>query len=137
MIMKLRVILSKKNCDIFLYHSYCKLLDALFQWFGGGCSSVVACWATESRVDRSILLWGMFHPKIHLISPGCPRPNSAFTVQNSGLKHRSSIHLFVPMVIIVCLFLFHIILVAYYCASNDMYIRTECVIFIFWNTIEL
>ena len=31
-----------------------------------------------------------FQP-IHLISPGCPRPNSALTVHKSGLKHRSSI----------------------------------------------
>ena len=30
--------------------------------------------------------------QIHLISPGCPRPNSALTVHKSGLKHRSSIH---------------------------------------------
>ena len=30
--------------------------------------------------------------QIHLISPGCPWPNSALTVQKSGLKHRSSIH---------------------------------------------
>ena len=29
--------------------------------------------------------------QIDLISPGCPRPNSALTVQKSGLKHRSSI----------------------------------------------
>ena len=33
----------------------------------------------------------MFHPN-HLISPGCPRPNSALIVQKRGLKHRSSIH---------------------------------------------
>ena len=30
--------------------------------------------------------------QIHLLSPGCPRPNSALTVHKSGLKHRSSIH---------------------------------------------
>ena len=41
---------------------------------------------------RSILLWGNVSSQIHLISPGCPRPNSALTVHKSGLKHRSSIH---------------------------------------------
>ena len=36
---------------------------------------------SELRVDVSILSWGKFHKKFHLISPGCPRPNSAFIVQ--------------------------------------------------------
>ena len=39
-----------------------------------------------------ILLWGNVSSQIHLIGPGCPRPNSALTVHKSGLKHRSSIH---------------------------------------------
>ena len=38
------------------------------------------------------MLWGNVSSQIHLISPGCPRPNSALTVHKSGLKHRSSIH---------------------------------------------
>ena len=55
-------------------------------------SSLVARWAAESRVERSILLWGNVSSQLHLISPGCPRPNSALTVLKNGLKHRSSIH---------------------------------------------
>ena len=47
----------------------------------------VAFW-TQSIVEGSILLWGKFNKKFHFISPGCPRPNSAFIVQESGLKHR-------------------------------------------------
>ena len=39
-----------------------------------------------------MLHWGNVSSQIHLISPGCPRPNSALTVHKSGLKHRSSIH---------------------------------------------
>ena len=39
-----------------------------------------------------MLLWGNVSSQIHLISPGCPWPNSALTVHKSGLKHRSSIH---------------------------------------------
>ena len=31
----------------------------------------------------------MIHKKIHLISPGCPRPTIALTLQNCGLKHQS------------------------------------------------
>ena len=55
---------------------------------------LVARWAAEWRVEQSILLWGNVSSQIHLISPGCPRPNSALTVHKSGLKHRSSIHPF-------------------------------------------
>ena len=32
---------------------------------------------------------GMIHNKIHLISPGCPRPNIALQMQNRSLKHDS------------------------------------------------
>ena len=49
-------------------------------------SSLVARWAAESRVERSILLWGNVSSQLHLISPGCPRPNSALIVQKSCLK---------------------------------------------------
>ena len=55
---------------------------------GGG----VARWAAVWRVERSILHWDIVSFQIHLISPGCPWPNSALTVQKSGLKYRSSIH---------------------------------------------
>ena len=55
-------------------------------------SSLVARWAAVWRVERSILRWGNVSSQLHLISPGCPQPNSALRVQNSGLKHRSSIH---------------------------------------------
>ena len=37
---------------------------------------------------------GMIHNKIHLISPCCPRPSIASTVQSRGLKHHSFIHSF-------------------------------------------
>ena len=53
---------------------------------GAAASSLVARWAAESRVERSILLWGNVSSQLHLISPGCPRPNSALIVQKSGLK---------------------------------------------------
>ena len=59
---------------------------------GRPLAHLVARWAAEWRVERSILLWGNVSSQIHLISPGCPRPNSALTVHKSGLKHRSSIH---------------------------------------------
>ena len=58
---------------------------------GRPLAHLVARWAAEWRVERSILLWGNVSSQIHLISPGCPRPNSALTVHKSGLKHRSSI----------------------------------------------
>ena len=61
---------------------------------GRPLAHLVARWAAEWRVERSILLWGNVSSQIHLISPGCPRPNSALTVHKSGLKHRSSIHPF-------------------------------------------
>ena len=61
---------------------------------GAAASSLVAWWAAESRVERSILLWGNVSSQLHLISPGCPRPNSALIVQKSGLKPvHPSIHL--------------------------------------------
>ena len=60
---------------------------------GAAASSLVARWAAVWRVERSILHWGNVSSQLHLISPGCPRPNSALIVQKSGLKHRSSIHL--------------------------------------------
>ena len=31
----------------------------------------------------------MIHYKIHIISPGCPRPGIVLQVQNRGLKHQS------------------------------------------------
>ena len=65
-------------------------------WVGAAASSLVARWAAESRVERSILLWGNVSSQLHLISPGCPRPNSALIVQKSGLKPvHPSIH---PMI---------------------------------------
>ena len=65
------------------FNSYCQS--------GAAASSLVARWAAEWRVERSILLWGNVSTQLHLISPGCPRPNSALIVQKSGLKNRSSI----------------------------------------------
>ena len=55
---------------------------------GAAASSLVARWAAESRVERSIPLWGNVSSQhqLHLISPGCPQPNSALIVQKSGLK---------------------------------------------------
>ena len=40
---------------------------------------------TNRQTDKRCSIYSM-------ISPGCPRPNSALMVQKSGLKHRSSIH---------------------------------------------
>ena len=51
--------------------------------------SAVGCSVEGRAIDTA--LGQCFIPN-HLISPGCPRPNSALTVQKSGLKHRSSIH---------------------------------------------
>ena len=65
----------------FLCHVDCFHAD-----MGAAASSLVARWAAESRVERSILLWGNVSSQLHLISPGCPRPNSALIVQKSGLK---------------------------------------------------
>ena len=53
---------------------------------------LVAWWAAEYKVKWSILLWGNVASQLHLISPGCPQPNSALIVQKRGLKHHSSIH---------------------------------------------
>ena len=64
-------------------------MSSLRPW-GRPLAHLVARWAAEWRVERSILLWGNVSSQIHLISPGCPRPNSALTVHKSGLKHRSS-----------------------------------------------
>ena len=41
--------------------------------------------SVEGQVIDTAL--GKLLQKFHLISPSCPRPNSVFTVQNSGLKH--------------------------------------------------
>ena len=60
--------------------------SVLIRSLGAAASSLVARWAAESRVERSILLWGNVSSQLHLISPGCPRPNSALIVQKSGLK---------------------------------------------------
>ena len=43
---------------------------------------------SESMAERSILVWGKFNKTFNLISPVCPRHNSAFVVQKSVLKHR-------------------------------------------------
>ena len=72
-------------------HFQLKFLSPWSIW-GRPLAHLVARWAAEWRVERSILLWGNVSSQIHLISPGCPRPNSALIVHKSGLKHRSSIH---------------------------------------------
>ena len=77
-------------CDISMTVWSSTFLPTL-HW-GAPTSSLVARWAAVWRVMRSILHWGNVSSQLHLISPGCPRPNSALTVQKSGLKHRSSIH---------------------------------------------
>ena len=59
---------------------------------GAAFSSLVAQWAAVWRVEQLILHWGNVSSQIHLISPGCPGPSSALTVQKSGLKHCFSIH---------------------------------------------
>ena len=51
-------------------------------------------WSNGSALDSRVkgqginTVLGQVSQKFHLISPGCPRPNSAFIVQKSGLKHR-------------------------------------------------
>ena len=54
--------------------------------------SLVAQSQHSASLTSDSFLWGNVSSQIHLISPGCPRPNSALTVHKSGLKHRSSIH---------------------------------------------
>ena len=87
----LSVCTSKMGSE--LRASACLTLEMIFLPIRGRpLAHLVARWAAEWRVERSILLWGNVSSQIHLISPGCPRPNSALTVHKSGLKHRSSIH---------------------------------------------
>ena len=63
----------------------------------------LVCTSTKTRNVKDMLMKASHHwyilvlskyvsSQIHLISPGCPRPNSALTVRKSGLEHRSSIH---------------------------------------------
>ena len=54
-------------------------------------STVVARWTAGQQVERLICTRGMIHNKFPLISPGCPWPRIALTVQKRGLKH----HLFI------------------------------------------
>ena len=56
-------------------------------FWGGRCHLAVARW-TQSRRSKVQYCSGASFIKIHLISPSCPRPNSPFKVQKSGLKHR-------------------------------------------------
>ena len=53
---------------------------------GADAGSLVARWAAVWRVERSILHWGNVSSQLHLISPGCPQPNSALIVQKVALK---------------------------------------------------
>ena len=58
--------------------------------------------------------------QLRLISPGCPRPNSALIVQKSGLKHCSSIHpstrsLFIKNTTIA---LPHLMVYIFFCCRN-------------------
>ena len=74
-----------------------QFVQETYKWFptcpwGAAAISLVVRWAAAWRVERSILHWGNVSSQLHLISPGCPRPNSALIVQKRGLKHRSSIH---------------------------------------------
>ena len=82
-----QVFLQKKSTS-----AVSKLCSTLIT--GVAASSLVARWAAELRVKRSILLRGNVSSQLHLISPGCPRPNSALIVQKSGLKPvHPSIHI--------------------------------------------
>ena len=48
-------------------------------WYSG---SALDCWSTGRYCTN-----GVIQNKIHLITPSCPRPSIAFTVQIRGLKH--------------------------------------------------
>ena len=50
------------------------------------CAAFIGC------LWRCIVSTWKRSSQLHLISPGCPRPNSALIVQKGGLKTRSSIH---------------------------------------------
>ena len=54
--------------------------------------SFICTFAVFHKLGESLELLMASTSQIHLISPSCPRPNSALTVHKSGLKHRSSIH---------------------------------------------
>ena len=55
--------------------NFCAAMDTLIDQ-GAAASSLVAWWAAVWRVERSILHWGNVSSQLHLISPGCPRPNT-------------------------------------------------------------
>ena len=55
---------------------------------GGNRGTLVAKRNADQQAHRSCT-WGMFHTKVHLISPGCPRPSIAL-LQNCCLEHHSS-----------------------------------------------
>ena len=71
---------------------------------GAAASSLGSAVSCRVEGQATILLWGNVSSQIHLISPGCPRPNSALTVHKSGIKHRSSIHL---IILYALMFLVH------------------------------
>ena len=71
--------------------SFCFIFPSLSLTQGVAACSLVAWLAAVWRVERSILHWGNVSSQISLISSGCPLPNSALTVQKSGLKHHSSV----------------------------------------------
>ena len=76
---------------------------ALFHKGGGGgassLGSVVGCRVEGQAIDTAL---GQCFIPIHLISPGCPRPNSALTVHKSGLKHCSCFIRISPLIKILC-----------------------------------
>ena len=55
---------------------------------GAGGSRWLTCSAVGCRVEGRAIntALGNASYQLHLISPGCPRPNSALIVQKSGLK---------------------------------------------------
>ena len=61
-----------------------------------GCRGLAVAHWTQSRMSWVQYCSGASFIKFNLISPSCPRPNSAFIVQKSGLKHRHFICTFPP-----------------------------------------
>ena len=59
----------------------------------GSLSIGLETWTADKQVVRSILHWGMFHTKIHLISPGCPQPSIVLSLE-CRVEAKNTIHSF-------------------------------------------
>ena len=107
---------SLRTHVILLLYACMYVVTAHLALSGGRLGLAVERWTQSRRSWVRYCSGASFIKKIHLISPGCLRPNSAFIVQKSGLKHHHFISFhFLALSLHAIMYVVFVLIWYYYC----------------------